>query len=208
MMVNLEKESIQWQSSYGKFGHFQRANHDIINLKSVIGATDEDVRARIEHLPSKDPLSSRRVGQIAGYFARFVADMSVGDWVLIPDGKGNITLVEVISDYYFDAGALQNNEDDAHRRNIKVLSNFRRSSLSEDLKSSSKAQNTIINLNIFLPEIEALNAQLKNSVTITDVQTHIEAATISGDKVHLDFPENLPNDELKRFFKQVLSDRN
>jgi restriction system protein len=89
--------------------------------------------------------SAKAVSQYAGQMRRFVKQIQIGDWVIVPSkGKSVINIGEVLTPYKFDASA-----DDPyyHYRDVKWIGkDIPRSSIDDDLLSSIGGFSTVFQI--------------------------------------------------------------
>ena len=81
----------------------------------------------------------------------------------MPDNEGNFTACKIISDYYFF------DEEPHHRRRVEWLSpSILKTEMSQSLKSSLQAQNTLIDISKHSEEIESLLFEESSNITTSD----------------------------------------
>lgn len=103
----------------------------------------------IENNPEKTAVSS---GLTCGVLHKICNYIKQDDVVLCPDGERNYWIGEIVSDYYYQAGEIL-----PHRRRVKWLpKSVARPDMSEYLKGTTGAANTIVDLVDYAEEIEGL----------------------------------------------------
>jgi predicted Mrr-cat superfamily restriction endonuclease len=67
--------------------------------------------------------SLRKAGYAAGTMWRFINDMNVGDWVVIPFWGGVFYLAEITGSAYYDKSPAAKKADSSYRRQVRWLNN-------------------------------------------------------------------------------------
>jgi predicted Mrr-cat superfamily restriction endonuclease len=147
----------------GLFSRIPQAIHDhdlILGFSSadnLIGEVDwnkfrQRLRLAYPHLQN----NNHRLGNAAGNLWRFIHDMAIGDYAVIPD-SGQFYVGKVKGPARYEVN--HTDDDTAHRRSVEWQNNEQpipRGHASARLQSRMKAYQTIVWANEFTEEIEAL----------------------------------------------------
>jgi len=124
------------------------------DLSGQFGADWRDFNARfrpvyLERHPEKSKVAA---GLACGMLWTLGAGMKPGDIVMSPDESGDFHFGEIVGDYY-----CANGEYLPQRREVNWLpTQVTRAEVSDDLKRSTNVPRTIVNVNDYADEIEAL----------------------------------------------------
>lgn len=148
----------------------------------------------------KYPASSpQAMGRRVGFFRRFIEEIKVDDYILVPDRNGVINIGVITSNYYYQKVTNQL----GHLRNVKWIKET-------DLEDYPKSVQILLANRLTLISLEKVSDELANIVkdnNIIKINRSLEkkfVANINGNEVRLTVPENLTRPELKIFFDKVL----
>lgn len=148
----------------------------------------------------KYPASSpQAMGRRVGFFRRFIEEIKVDDYILVPDRNGVINIGVITSNYYYQKVTNQL----GHLRNVKWIKET-------DLEDYPKSVQILLANRLTLISLEKVSDELSNIVkdnNIIKINRSLEkkfVANINDNEVRLTVPENLTRPELKIFFDKVL----
>jgi len=124
----------------------------------------------LKHNPGKSRVSA---GLACGMLHTICKGINIGDIVLCPDGKGAYFVGEVMETYRYVQGGIL-----PHRRRVKWYSkNIERSRMSQPLRNSTGAANTVAYISQYEDEIKNLLDGINESAEDTSVfafEKHLE----------------------------------
>ena len=136
-------------------------------LTPYLAETSSESRDQIRPIylqfnPGKSPVGA---GLSCGALWTFGKGMQRGDLIFCPDGNGNYFTGEITGDYKYVANSFFPHQ----REVIWQKATFPRSEMSDDLKRSTGATLTIIEVTKFAEEVEALTGgQIKQTIFSSD----------------------------------------
>jgi len=144
--------------------------------------------------PDKTKVSA---GLACGMLYTIAKGISIGDIVLCPDGQGNYSVGEVVSDYEYHKNATL-----SHRRNVRwYTKTISRDETSESLRNSAGSIGTVSNISRYADEIESLISGSHPIPIISTDETIEDPSTFALEKHLEDFlVENWPHTELGRHY--------
>ncbi|MBT9718237.1 hypothetical protein [Enterococcus durans] len=143
--------------------------------------------------------SPQSMGRRAGFFKRFIKEMKVGDYVLVPDGMGEISIGIVNSEYYYK----KITKDLAHVRNITWVKIMNFQDFPPKIQQLLSNRLTMISLEKVSKELEIL---IKNDIQLT-LQTSKKNtfnAAINNKNIRLELDDDVTKTELEFFIKSIL----
>jgi len=189
----------------------QKDHYSIFQTEKVIGLgweklddlSDNDLNElgalfEEKNYPAASPQS---MGRRIGFFKRFINEMKIGDYVLVPDGKGKISIGIVNSEYYYK----KITKDLAHIRDVVWVKTMDFQDFPKNIQQLLSNRLTMISLDKVAKELSLIinnNIQLK-------LQSSFEKkfnAVINNKKVSLKADNDLTKQELEAFFKKILSE--
>lgn len=130
--------------------------------------------------PDKTPVGA---GLSSGALWTFGRGMQRGDFIFCPDGNGNYFYGEISGDYRY-----VHNSFFPHQRDVKwQISTFSRSEMSNDLKKSTGATLTIIEVTKFTDEIESLTGNTVRQTIYSNDETVEDPSKFALEKHLEDF---------------------
>lgn len=143
--------------------------------------------------------SPQSMGRRVGFFKRFIKEMKIGDYVLVPDGMGEISIGIVNSDYYYK----KITNDLAHVRNITWVKIMNFQDFPPKIQQLLSNRLTMISLEKVSRELEIL---IKNDIQLT-LQTSKKNtfnAAINNKNIRLELDDDVTKTELEFFIKKIL----
>lgn len=144
--------------------------------------------------------SPQAMGRQIGFFRRFVKEMAINDYVLVPDGNGNVDIGIVKSQYYYKKVTKQL----AHLRNVEWIKKIDLHSFPKHVQSLLSNRLTMISLDKVADELSRI-IQNDNEIKFTSYLDKRFIGTINDKPITLTVDADITKNEITLFFKSILS---
>ena len=172
------------------------------SLTPYLAETWSESRGKIKPVylkfnPNKSPVGA---GLSCGALWTFGKGMQRGDLIFCPDGNGNYFSGEITGDYRYVPDSFF-----PHQREVKwQVATFPRSEMTHDLKKSTAATLTIIEVTKFSDEIESLTGGTNKQIIFSSDETVEDPSAFALEKHLEDFlVYNWPQTELSKKYDLV-----
>jgi predicted Mrr-cat superfamily restriction endonuclease len=163
------------------------ANVNLDNLKQIFVKNN---------YPASSP---QAMGRRIGFFRRFIDEIKINDYVLVPDQNGMVHIGRITSNYYYQK--LTN--ELGHLRNVEWIRSIDFHEFPNNVQLLLSNRLSLISLHKTSQELSAI-IENNNIITINRSIEKNFIAHINGNKVSLTMPENLTKSELNVFFAKVI----
>lgn len=145
-------------------------------------------------------VSPQSMGRRVGFFKRFIQEMKIGDYVLVPDGKGEISIAIIDSSYYYKRVT----KDLSHIRDVKWIKTIDFYELPKRIQQLLSNRLTMISLDKVSKELEVI-IQDNNQLELQLSTEKVIIASNNNKDIKLRFNEEITKSELETFFNKILS---
>lgn len=119
--------------------------------------TKNDIRKKI--LSNEDYKNeyntTRKLSMVVSQLQRFVNEMDIGDYVIVPDSE-DIYIGIITSNYIYHENLDNDNDGYPHQRNVEFKIHLKRNDLDQNLRESLRATMTLANLSEHINIVENL----------------------------------------------------
>lgn len=176
--------------------------------------SSRDIQRLIEERPAykKKYNTTRKMAMAVSPLNRFVNDMQLGDYVILPDGE-DIYLARIAGDYEYFKELDNDDYGYPHQRRVDFQVHLKRYHLDDDLRNSLRTTMSLANFTEHVDSIEGLIEERRpkgpkeKASHSSDPNDYFEISypVESGGLVAIKIPTDIKNQELDRLIDLISS---